>query len=245
MRKMTWITPVLVLGFLFTACSNTGPGAAPASPPAVIEEISQGEGNCYNPYFPLRDDKTWTYKSVSGDTSTQYTLSFKDITADAFTSITNFESLDSEVRWNCTADGMLSSQFASLAFQNMPELKINTVEASGIFFPPAEQWQIGKTWQTNFKVSVNMVLNGNTIDAQGAIQLDRVIGAQEDVSVAAGDYKGVYRVDTSGKMTVSFMGAAFDIPFDIQEWYASGVGLVKSVSPAAEFPFSMELISFE
>lgn len=239
--------PILVLGLIISACSSNNaansPTAAAAQPSPA--DISQGTGFCYNPYFPLRSDKVWTYSSNSADTTTEYTMTFKDITADAFTSITDFESLNSEVRWNCSADGMLSTQFANLAFQNQPDFKIETVDVNGVFFPPADQWQLGKTWQTQFNVNVSMVLNENKIDAQGVIDLNRTIGAQEDVTVTAGEYKGAFRVDTAGKMTISFMGAAFDIPFVFQEWYASGVGLVKSVSSAEEFPFTMELISFQ
>lgn len=245
MKNRISVLVFLIVGLMLAACSGGNAGSTSAQPAQPTEVVSQGSGFCFNPYFPLRDDKTWTYQSTSGDITTQYTLTFKDISADAFTSLTDFESLKSEVRWNCSADGMLSSQFANLAFQNLPDFQINTVEASGVFFPPADQWQVGKTWQTNFKVNVNMVLNGNSIDAQGEIALDRVINAQEDISVAAGEYNGAYRVDSSGKMTISFMGAAFDIPFEFQEWYASGVGLVKSISPAAEFPYTMELISYQ
>jgi hypothetical protein len=65
-----------------------------------------------------------------------------------FTAVQIFPEFSSEVRWNCTEQGLLSSEYAKLNL-NMPGVQFETVDFSGVTLPPADQWQIGTSWESN------------------------------------------------------------------------------------------------
>ena len=204
-------------------------------------------GYCYNPYFPIRDDRTWTYNILAEDTSETYAITYKDISQDTFTTVQTFSTLTSEVRWNCGPEGLLSNEYANFNLPEQENISFETIELSGVFLPPVEQWQVGYTWQTSYKVKLNTTVEGFTVEAEAEVILDHVLSAYEEVSVAAGTFPQAARVDTNGVMNLSFFGETTEIPLVYSDWYARDVGLVKSGSESAEnmLTYYTELVSFE
>ena len=127
-----------ILLLMAVACSSSSDAAAPdtgadqssASEPAqsgeatqepVMESMTEGTGFCANDFYPLRSDKTWHYTIESLDQSSDYSITFKDVTDSSFTAMQTFPSLTNEITWQCSADGLLSSNLCQHEF---PEFNI-------------------------------------------------------------------------------------------------------------------------
>jgi hypothetical protein len=206
---------------------------------------SQGTGFCSNAFFPLRSDKTWTYKTTTGDSDYDFNWTFKDITDSSFTIVQNFPSLTNEISWQCGPDGMLSSTYANLAMNSDVNVKYDTLSVTGVALPPADEWVMGKSWDMDYVVGVTLETEGMTIEASGDIVTTRTITAIESVTVPAGTYANAYRVDSTGQMTLDMMGNQSTTPLTYSDWYVKGVGLVKSSSAQDQLTYDMQLISFE
>ncbi len=242
---------------LLTSCGSNSAAAmadneaAPASgdsAAAIITEdasLTQGSGFCANEFFPLRSDKTWKYTITSGDMVSDYAITYKDISDSAFTAVQTFPNLTSEVAWQCNEEGMLSSEYASMNFSSDTDVDFETLEATGVVLPPADQMTIGKVWDMTYTVQVTIINSGAEIQADGVISISREVAALESVSVPAGTYDEAYRVDNIGEMTIEVMGTKTSTPLMYSDWYVKGVGLVKSTSSDANMPYDMVLNSFE
>ncbi len=242
---------------LFVACGSgsaaveadnaAAPAGGDSAGAAPVEDISttQGTGFCANEFFPLRSDKTWKYTITSGDMVSDYAITYKDISDAAFTAVQTFPNLSSEVAWQCSEEGMLSSEYASMNFSSDADVQFETLEVTGVVLPPAEQMTIGKIWDMAYTVQVTINSGGTDIQADGVISISREVAAIESVSVPAGTYDKAYRVDNIGEMTIEIMGTKTSTPLMYSDWYVKGVGMVKSASSDANLPYEMVLTSFE
>lgn len=259
MKNKIW-TLIFPLFFILAACapspapvvSEAMPEAAAeepreAAPPAepTTEAVTQGVGFCANEFYPLRSDKTWRYSINSAGQVSEYTLTFKDITENSFTILQTFPDLTNEVAWTCSADGMLSSNFASMNLASVADVEFETIDMGGIALLPEEQWLVGASWPMEFQVRAVFTSSGSQFTGEGQVNLTRAISAQESVTVPAGSYPDAFRVDSSGEFIISVLGAQTSTPVSYSDWYVRGVGLVKSLSGTATLPYSMELVAFE
>jgi hypothetical protein len=249
--------PVILAAFILSACGSSSPVASGENSTASAESVSeaapeeeeittQGTGLCANEFFPLRNDKTWKYTITSGDTTGDYSLTFKDITATSFTTVQTFSSdVTNEVNWQCDENGMISSTFANMSFVSSSDISIDTLDVSGVTLPHAEEWTIGKVWDSLYTVEVTINSGGTEIQAQGTIDISNEIASSESVTVPAGTYDNAYRVDSTGEMTIDLMGTKTSMSLIYSTWYIKGLGIVKSSSTDANTPYEMVLVSFE
>lgn len=240
----------LLLISVLAACA---PPAEPAAPLETEEETpevtpsmsSERLGDCYNPFNPVIEGRTWTYRIQTSDSSDDYSITYGNVTESAFTSTVNFPDASSSIQWSCSPDGLLSSDFGSLNITQLENVEIETIDVTGVVFPKAENWQIGYSWDIVFNVNIKVSIEGNIIEGQGQIALTNTVTSIEPVSVPAGDYSEAYRVDASGKFVISAFGASTELPLIYSNWYVRDVGMVKSSSADPDIGYTTELIQFE
>ncbi len=224
--------------------SNTSSGAESSSNSGQ-GTTTQATGLCANEFFPLRSDKTWKYTITSNDTTSDYSITFKDITDNSFTAVQTFPNLTNEIAWQCGENGMLSSTFANMNFSSATEVSIDTINVDGITLPPETGWNEGNIWDTSYTIKATINTNDTPIQAEGTISLSNEIASKESVTVPAGTYPEAYRVDSNGEMTINLMGTQTTLPLVYSTWYVKGVGMVKSSSTDANLTYDMVLASFE
>lgn len=244
---------VLAFVLLLAACSPAAAPKAPAAPPAeATEETPPLDafspkllGDCYNPFNPVIEDRVWKYATQSGEISSGYESTYKDVTNSSFTSVQVFDGATTEVAWTCSPDGLLSSELANMSIAQVENISFDTLEVTGVMFPAESLWQPGYNWQVAFKVKIAFTVEETTFEGEGEISLDNTVAAIESVSVPAGNYSEAYRVDTIGNFKFSAMGVESSIPMNYSSWYVKEVGMVKSGSQNTDLSFSTELISME
>ena len=212
------------------------------------EMVSTPPGTCSNSFFPIVEGPVWTYSSNAYGIEDTYTQSFRDVSEDGFTIVTDFEDGNEvEVAWECTEDGLISSEFLQMGMLQDMEFDLSTNEYSGVWIPPEEEWEVGKSWEAAYTVDINSEVEGVSIEMTMNIELTNTISAVEPVSVGAGDFDEAYRVDSTGVLAVDMFGT--ETPMEFVNWYVRDVGMVQSqvlsVDGLYDDSYDVELISLE
>ena len=210
-----------------------------------VSAPSSADNYCDNPFYPVSEGRTWRYRMTSQGETSDFSFTSKDVTDDAFTHVLSSEGVSTEIRWQCGPDGLFTTQVTSMFFMSIPNFNVETIDVDGVALPPASQWQIGASWKTQFNVRVTMTIGEETIEGEGVISINNTITAIEPVSVPAGSFDNAYRVDAQGEYAFNVMGFETIIQSNSTNWYAEGVGMVKSMSSDAEMNYLMELIAVE
>ena len=222
-----------------TATSAPTEFPTPASTPTVFATL------CDHPYYPVSQTAQWEYNLTAASAQSTYTKTITNLTTNSFTERRVFNDVTTENTWTCTSDGLTAAQFTNLNIHGQTQFKFDTVRSTGINFPPAEQWIIGKTWTNNYDVQGQLVTNGVTMSGTGRVDIQNSIVSQEQITVPAGTYTAL-RLDSV--ITIRLTPSGFGFPVTLTpyqtSWYARDVGLVKSSlslnGPAA----SIELASY-
>ncbi len=240
-------TGILIV-FALAACTPAASPAAPtvsntATPESSPTSLAQNLGDCFNPFNPVSEGRTLTYRIQSSAPTEEFSIAYQNVTTSSFDSVLKFPDVSSTIQWSCSPDGLISSDFASLNMAQIPNVNIQTVDVSGVVFPTAEKWQVGYTWDLTFNVDVTADVSGDSIQGSGEIAISNTIAAIEPVSVPAGDYSEAYRVDASGSLKLDTLGVNTSIPVTYSSWYVKDVGMVKSSSDSSDTSYTIELIS--
>lgn len=269
------LTLAILLVFTLAACGAEDSAPAPAEGGAPAAEtpadtmqpteepasgavISEASGNCSNPFYPLRSDTVWTYQMVRPGEAPQgsFTLAYDNISPDSFDALMSLRNEETEEifqassTWYCSGEGLLSSDYATMNFASNVGVKVETLDYAGISLLPADQWNVGNSWDTSYQVNVTFSVEGMDITSTMDVQITNTISTIEEVSVTAGTYPEAYRVDTTGSMTVDMEGdmdfSMGNIPIEYSTWYVRDVGMVKQVNtgPDDDDTFT-ELVSVE
>jgi hypothetical protein len=222
------------------------PTNTPVPPTATPESTgltTEASGTCAHPYFPVRSDTAWTYDLyANGNPAGSYTLTFEEITSEGFTAKQSFDGeLETEVRWLCSDDGLMTSVFANVSFAQLTNFEYETLEREGVVMLPEEAWEVGASWSTRYLVNATATIEGMTIDSQMDINLDHTLAAFEEVTVPAGTYEAA-RVDTTGSFRLTNpVEMEIDFPYSI--WYVEGVGMVQVYGETESGSSRVELVS--
>lgn len=200
------------------------------------------QAQCGNPFYPVGEGWTWTYKnSTSGKT---HTITTKEVSSKGFTQSYDFGTLAFDNHWVCTGKGMMQPEFRTneSGSANNLKLEVKTLKASGVVFPPS--MREGTSWSYSYDTEskANSTKLKMTLTSTQTVT-SKIVG-QESVKVAAGKYRAV-KVEstytTKGTMDMGGKSVPMNTTFKSTAWYAEGVGLVKSVSQAG----TTELISLK
>ena len=221
--------------------------APPAEQPAPTEAPAMDTGACSNPFLPVEEGKTYVYNQIEGGTTTEYTITYTDVSSSGFTQMIEEDDQSVSVEWNCTENGLVPGEFFEADFIQIEgmEFDVETTEVSGHFLPPANEWEVGNSWDLAYTVTVNVSAEGLETSVEGSMDLKNTIAAQESVTVPAGTYDNAYRVEQTGTFNASFMGMESGSSMEQTYWFVRDVGLIRNVVGIQGAEYSLELVSVE
>jgi hypothetical protein len=222
------------------------PVQTPTSAPSYTRVTSQATGACNNAYYPVRSDTTWHYQIQRGDAPpTDYAVTYDHIQADSFTARQIFPDQTRESLWRCTDEGLIPSDVSSFMFVQIASLEFETLDYSGVYLPPADEWAVGATWETTYTVKATTKVLGISVVSQAEVRVHNRIAAAEGVSVPAGTYSNAMRINSTATALVHSGGSDIRIDVAFSHWYVKDVGLVKAESDDPATDFVMELVSID
>jgi hypothetical protein len=195
---------------------------------------------CNNGYYPVGPSVVRKYhvsypKGMLSDR--EYTESFSDFAGDTFTVNTDFGTVNAHVHWRCTPDGLLATQYNNSIdlMKSGASAKVDTVDSSGVTFPPQDRWQTGEKWQAEYHVVET--LNGpdgkSMGGGDGTVKQDGEIVGSESVIVPAGSFETMkVQIKTDLDITIKMKGMSIPmkVPFETTAWFAKDTGMVKAVT---------------
>ena len=188
---------------------------------------------CDNAYYPVNANSEWKYRTASTDGKTpsaEHTLTYTNISPNSFIDHRVFSNLLLDNPWSCTPQGLIAGQVPNVGLLASPQFKIESLQPTGVTVPPANAWKIGTTWTNGYTVKGTMVNGGQTMTAQGPIEITNKIVTQETVKVPAGSFTA-FRVDGTLKSNLTTSLGFIDVPVNIDyassSWYVQNIGLVK------------------
>jgi hypothetical protein len=227
---------VLVLLFLMgTACSlgsstpapaATGPEATPSS---AAPQATSASTNCDNPYFPVVEGATSTWKVSSSAGDAVRTATIKDVGPNRFSvekkgELSGGRTYTLVDKWSCVDAGLVqypTGELVAVAKGLNGEVTASVGENEGPTLP--RDIQPGDTWIQTF----NGEVTGPDSTTNWTVTYNFTAAGLEQVTVPAGTF-------TAMKLTNLITWPNSGIPdMEMSYWFAQGVGLVKTV-------FSME-----
>lgn len=198
------------------------------------EAPAASEGQCANPYYPVREGATWTYSSTGGPSGGySFTDTITSVRDDGFTLTTQFDQLTRTQEWGCSAEGLVALQLGgtSAATLNTDQMQVtfDVGNVSGVTYP--KQVNPGDTWQHALEFTAKMVVGGQNIDATGDAHSSFQAVGNESVTVPAGTFDALkIHVDTTININGNFNGVSFPVSFTApyDYWFVQGVGWVKA-----------------
>ena len=223
---------VLVLLFLMgTACRLGSSTPAPAAtgpevtPSSAAPQATSASTNCDNPYFPVVEGATSTWKVSSSAGEAVRTATIQDVGPNGFSvkktgELSGGRPYSLVEQWSCVAAGLIQYPTGDLA---LVATGINgTVTAAalsneGTTLP--RNIQPGDTWSQTF----NGEVTGPSSSANWTVTYDFTAVGLEQVIVPAGTFTAI-------KLTNHITWPNSGIPdMDMAYWFAQGVGPVKTV----------------
>jgi hypothetical protein len=181
----------------------------------------------------------------------EYTESFTDFSGDTFTVNTDFGSVAAHVKWRCTAEGLLATEYNnSIDMKSGSVVKIETLDSKGVSFPSGDNWQPGGKWNAEYHISEDVATSGgkSVATSKGTVTQDGESIGTEEVTVPAGTFQTVkVRVTTHLDLAMNISGTSIPMKVDLETtaWFAKDTGMVKSVTklgPTGET--TTEMLSF-
>lgn len=243
-RRFQLIVSCLILFAVVAACSlsptstTAGSSAAPAG--ATSQPVSgSSSGGCSNAYFPVSDGTNWAYSSTGSTLGAYtYTWTVADIGNAGFTTNDQYSTgVNAAIKWNCQNGNLaaLDAGSTSLSVTNTSstfKMTSTSITADGYNIP--NSFDNGTTWSE--KVTVDGAVNSGTksVNSQIVSDVNCSAAGSKSVTVPAGTFDAA-KATCSQTLQVSFLMQGTPQPVgapdtvSITDWYAKGVGLVKSV----------------
>ena len=197
---------LLLLIFFVTGCSLGGQNNPTGGPAGATNTPVEGAGLCANPYYPVLQGATWTYKTkggAAGDYS--YTDTITAVREDGFTLTSQFDKLTVTQAWQCKDEGLVALELdgptvATLGSQDI-NVALSVKNVTGTTVP--SEIDPGDQWQHALEFEGTMVIAGQTAQADGNIQSNFTALGNESVSVPAGTFNALkLHVDTALTMSI-------------------------------------------
>jgi hypothetical protein len=233
------VPPTVAQGLTESAPATEAPTEVPAS----------GGGACSNPYLPVVISATWNYK-MTGSSSDTFTRSIIAADEGSFTDQDVFATgVTRQGKWNCesgslTALNPSNGGSASVNTENV-SVDFQTTAASGVSLPAAIN--PGDEWQQAVTLEGTQTISEMVIPAKNEFTNSCKAVGMESVTVEAGTFNAM-RVDcqTVMKITITMQETPIETALNMNgvNWYAEGVGLVKSTSTGEGLDSTIELVSY-
>lgn len=280
--KNNWTLVLFVMGaFVLASCSQSGSSSAIDSAPneavavgetpAAIDEISADEAlpsdapaggtallsdtssGCYNPFFPVSEDASWTFRY---DTGLTYMQTMDVTNEDTFTVTQTFNNDDlvSSINYFCTEEGILQ-EFTQIVNEMgedaTTEVNLTMTDWTGHTLPNPDEMDVGSTWTATYTLAGDITVGGLVTTAEGTVTIIYVVSAIEEVTVPAGTFPQAYRVDSTTEseieIVLNMMGEETIIPSSVETyhasaWYVEDLGVIKFIDTLEGGSASIELV---
>jgi hypothetical protein len=236
-RQSHFIVSSFLLIVILAACAQS-PATTPTPPTPPVS--APASGGCANAYFPVSSGNNWSYSST-GSTLGAYTNTWTitDLSDTGFT-INDQSSLGTGttaiIKWECQ-DGKIAALDAGASSLSLStskyKLTSNSITAKGYNIPST--FNTGDTWSETVTINGTVVTSTRSMDSQIVSKVDCSAVGTDSVSVPAGTFNNAAKVTCTNTVAVSVLLKGTPIPAEapkivnITDWYAKGVGLVKSV----------------
>jgi hypothetical protein len=219
------------------APATPAPTAAATGALTAVPTGPASAGGCDNPYFPLNTHSLWTYNStdVLGDSS--FVRRITNISATGFTVEENGR-VQSSKQWACdhgNLQWLSGGQGSTTIMAGNTTATIDSVSASGYRLPAT--FGAGQTWSEDLTANSTVTQKGATVGTgANVVKTTCADNGPEKITVAAGSFnteKITCHIDDAADVTLNGQTQHIDEVVDTSEWYASGVGEIKSVSTGA------------
>jgi cytochrome c len=217
------------------AALSSEPAESSAARASGPEATASSPTSCDHVYYPLQSGRSWTY-SVKG---WQRGLEQRsEVASSKATSATVQEARGATRRGHqieCIDGAIVMKAGPKLAAQpRNPLAGFRTVEATGPYLLAASKLEAGATWSSTYRLKGQVQVKGRPTRTTATVtQVFTVVGT-ERVAVAGGLFNAALRVRVKTSILMRFPGSGeADLPLLLEEenWFAPGVGLVKSSIP--------------
>jgi hypothetical protein len=198
---------------------------------------------CDYPYFPMRQGATWEYTTGSGtmvQTITNITGDKNNATATMKMDLGQGVSFTYD--WTCSPDGVLSSELSNFQMPgDITGAQFKMTSHSGSSLLPPQKLVPGATWDSDYTMELSMDAgSGQSMAFTYQITQQYTAVGVEPVKTGAGDFDAI-RVEVTGVMKVTSLPdnvpaglMPAETPISQTEWYARGVGLVRTLSNSGQ-----------
>lgn len=225
------------------ACNLATPGQTQPQTDPVEPQTTGADnptvGGCANPYYPIVENATWSYKSTGSPVGEYvYTELVSGVKADGFTvSSDHVEGFSRSLEWSCTSQGLVYGTFdggpaAGITAEPF-QLELTTTKVEGIALPtqinPGDQWSQTITHEGHGNIG------GSEVLSQGTTLFTNTALGEESVTVPAGTFTAMkIRTDITVDVLITFQGSTTPNPSKFLQlnYWVAGVGLVKSDATA-------------
>jgi len=261
---------VVIAIVIFSACSSTSnPNPHPVQPPIVVPNVSvptvqvqvneppantgsssESSGACNNPYLPVILNATWNYK-LTGAVKDTFTHTILSVESNSFVGQDVFDTgVTRQVKWNCENGNLIalnppSGASANVSTENNVSADFETKDSSGVTLPATIN--TGDTWSQSLTLEGTQTINGTAYPASNQHTSDCKAIGLESVTVEAGTFDTLHvECHTTMKLSLMLGDTPTENTLNVTEtnWYAQGVGLVKSHTVGFGFDNTVELVSY-
>ncbi len=228
---------ILLACNLLTQASGSSNGATPG-PQANGTAQASSPGGCSNPYFPVKQGATWTYKITGLPTGTStYVDTITAVSQDKFTDSSVFDKkLTRTADWSCKPEGLLELSLGNGAVavtSSNTQAEFTVTKSSGVTLPA--RISTGQSWTYQLDLQGKMTLQNTQTQSQGTASYQLKALGNESVTVPAGTFNAM-KVQIEGTFNVQVSVSGINMPIAVTDnstaWYAPGVGMVKLTDAA-------------
>jgi hypothetical protein len=245
------VTPSPVAVATLQPAATVLPTPVVVSTPDPVRDY-QAQSACDHPYFPLREGATWTYAMQSEGETYTWHWTVTEVTGDlAEASATVEANFDDDFHvtyyWECTEEGVFSFNYGSIGFEAF-ELEgvtftFDVVRSEGVMLPPPQQFVPGATWRNNYTVQAGFAIEGQSFSSTTQHNGSYTAVDFETVTVRAGTFETL-RVEGSSSSSTTIFGQSSTSSSTSTQWYAYGVGWVRTSDTGSDGSSTMELVSY-
>jgi len=217
------------------------PAGQEAAEPAVKQTI--GTGDCRHDYYPLMPGYSVSYRQTYGERQVNYVMTITEADDKRAKMEFKFDQI-AEVgkeftftqELSCSGGNLMPDGYLDMseAFGG-PKVRIETEEIEGVLMP--EGLQNGSVWTSSYVMKMTPADSSHPMAAYGAMKSDvsvvNTVVGEETITVPAGTFDTL-KVESVSTTTTEMTGLPNMPPSETTmteyEWWARGVGMVKSES---------------
>ena len=257
-RQKNFILPLIGV-LLFTLACNlaSAPESGVTAVPAPTEATAQATAApdlpasdaCNNPYLPIVEGATWSY-NLAGPIPDTYVHSILSVEADGFTEQDVFGTgVTRQGKWKCEEGNLIALTPSGGGSANVETegvtVDFQTTSLEGITLPASIN--PGNTWTQSLLLEGTQTINDETFPASNQTTQVCTATGLESVTVPAGTFDAMW-VDCQITMNLS-LGMSdpptqMTLDLSNSNWYATNIGLVKTVSTGEGLDSVIELVSY-